>query len=353
MQRLKLALAGVIAMLAADGRLWADTFREIGAGSPARARSIITAGDDPDADLPTEDIHPHPAVARIIVPERGSTSYGSGTLVDVQGEHGLVVTNWHVVSDAVRAPTVLFADGFRSLASVVKSDRDWDLAALAIWRPPVEPVALATQPPRPGEMLAIAGYGKGPYRLASGRCTNYLSPNTRLPREMVELAAAARQGDSGGPIFNGRGELAGVLWGEGGGYTMGSYCGRVRLFLAGVIPDGPRENATPNLVNVPPRAVARQAALGRLASNSSSVPAQASTDYDVLQASANGTVLSRRPDSAIGDFATAGLEQASPAGSTIDWPAFLGRTRQEQGKTLLAVIGVVAVVLRVRRGLAS
>ena len=46
------------------------------------------------------------------------------------------------------------------------------------------------------------------------------------PVEMVELSAAARKGDSGGPILNSRGELAGVLFGAGFGRTTGSYCGR-------------------------------------------------------------------------------------------------------------------------------
>lgn len=352
MHWLYLALGGLLLMPISGGRIWADTFREIGVVPPHRAHSIVSPGGDPDIDLPTEDIHPHPAVVRIIVPERSSTSYGSGTLVDVQGEHGLVLTNWHVVSDAVRPPTVLFADGFRSLAHVVKADRDWDLAALAIWRPQVEPVRLAAEPPRPGEMLSIAGYGQGPYRLASGRCTNYLAPNTRLPREMVELAAAARQGDSGGPIFNRQGELAGVLWGEGNGYTTGSYCGRVRQFLAGVVPEEPASDDT--MVPVPPRAVARQLAAAALASTATAARPSSSTNYDVPQASATGTVLASRPDLAPGTSAAGGFEpsQATDCPS-FDWLTFVGRTRPEQGKTLLAVIGVAAIALRVRRSFAA
>ena len=55
---------------------------------------------------------------------------------------------------------------------------------------------------------------------------------------MVELSAEARQGDSGGPILNERGELAGVLFGSGPGYTSGSYGGRVLQFLATVVPGG-------------------------------------------------------------------------------------------------------------------
>jgi hypothetical protein len=54
---------------------------------------------------------------------------------------------------------------------------------------------------------------------------------------MVEVSAQARQGDSGGPILNERGELAGVLFGAGFGTTSGSYAGRVKQFLIGVAPN--------------------------------------------------------------------------------------------------------------------
>lgn len=181
---------------------------------------------------------PHPAVARILVPEKNGQSYGSGTLVDARGQHGLVITNWHVIRDASAEITVVFPDGFRSPAHVVKTDRDWDLAALSIWRPTVSAIPLATAAPQIGESLTIAGYGSGDYRAAIGTCTQYLAPSERHPYELVEVAAEARQGDSGGPIFNGQGELAGVLFGSGPGYTSGSYGGRVREFLATVIPTG-------------------------------------------------------------------------------------------------------------------
>lgn len=188
---------------------------------------------------------PHPAVVRVIAIENDGAAYGSGTLVGTSGDQGLVVTNWHVVRDAKGRIEVVFPDGFRSAANVLATDADWDLAALAIWRPAVEPVPLAAGAPRAGEPLTIAGYGSGRYRAVTGRCTQYVAPGTNLPFEMVELSVAARQGDSGGPIFNGRGELAGVLFGAARGTTTGSYCGRVRWFLAGVtdefrpVPDSP------------------------------------------------------------------------------------------------------------------
>lgn len=181
--------------------------------------------------------HPHPAVARIIVPEAGATSYGSGTFVDARDQFGLVITNWHVVRDAQGVVEVLFPDGFRSKARALKVDPDWDLAALVIWRPSIEPVKLASAAPKPGDQLTICGYGQGMYRAATGRCTRYYAPRLDFPQHMVELDVEARQGDSGGPIFNRQGELAGVLFGAGQGTTLGSFGGRVQSFLASLAPD--------------------------------------------------------------------------------------------------------------------
>jgi hypothetical protein len=190
-----------------------------------------TGFGNPQAAAPAAAQQPHPAVARIIVPEKDGTSYGSGTLVDVTESQGLVITNHHVVRDQAGPITVVFPDGFRSQATVIKADKTWDLAALSIWRPNVAPVAISAQRAQPGEPLAIAGYGSGNYRMAAGRCTQYVSPGAQHPFEMVEVSAAARQGDSGGPILNSRGELAGVLFGEGDGKTAGADCGRVAQFL--------------------------------------------------------------------------------------------------------------------------
>ncbi len=182
---------------------------------------------------------PHPAIARITVPEKNAVSYGSGTLIDARGEFGLVVTNWHVVRDAAGTITVDFPEGHRSAAHVVRTDPDWDLAALAIHRPKAEPLPISDQLPRVGEVLTIAGYGSGQYRAAAGPLAGFAAPRFGFPEEMLDLAAVeARQGDSGGPIINQRGEVCGVLFGSAPGYTIGSYGGRVRQFLATVIPDG-------------------------------------------------------------------------------------------------------------------
>jgi hypothetical protein len=117
---------------------------------------------------------------------------------------------------------------------VIRHDEPWDLAAIAIWRPKVVPIPIAPAPPVIGEPLSILGYGKGPFRSETGPCTQYLAPGSGYPLEFVELAARARQGDSGGPILNARGELAGILFGQAQGRTIGACSTRVRAFLAGI-----------------------------------------------------------------------------------------------------------------------
>ncbi len=212
-------------------RVWAEEF-----GQGLVQGSQETAAKPPAAfqSVPQQ---PHPAVARIVVPEGEAASFGSGTLVDVREGYGIVVTNWHVVRDAQGPIEVIFPGGFTSQARALKVDEDWDLAALVVWQPAVEPVKIADAAPQPGDLLTICGYGPGIYRSATGRCTQYYSPQEHLPQQMVELNVEARQGDSGGPIFNSRGELAGVLFGAGQGTTLGSFGGRVDAFLASLAPD--------------------------------------------------------------------------------------------------------------------
>ena len=194
---------------------------------------------------------PHPAIARIIVPEKDGVSYGSGSLIDVRDDYGLVVTNWHVVRDAKGAISVLFPDGFSSKAEVVKVDKDWDLAALSIRKPNAAPLPMSATPPQPGQRLIIAGYGSGDFRAAAGNCLGYGAPEQGFPQELVEVDAEARHGDSGGPILTEGGEIAGVLFGTNG-TTHGSYGGRVIQFLNSVLPGGAFAKTTPLPANTIP-----------------------------------------------------------------------------------------------------
>lgn len=314
---------------------------------------------------------PHPAVARIVVPEGDATSYGSGTLVDVREQYGLVVTNWHVVRDGMGEVEVVFPDGFRSQARPLKVDADWDLAALVIWRPPAAPVRLATRAPQPGEQLTICGYGSGNYRAATGRCTQYYAPKVELPQHMVELDVEARQGDSGGPIFNARGELAGVLFGAGQGTTLGSFGGRVENFLASLAPnigsgtqgtaamahaEAPQSALEADALNHEVSAMLVSTSAARHADRAprehkrsgdpapSTLPADATPvdgqwqSVDVLTSEVNAPKMPAATDTAI---LKTGVPHAHTSASDIAW--------LESGKNILALIGSATLMVQLLR----
>lgn len=288
----------------------------------------------------------HPAVVRVIVPNREGLSLGSGALVAVNETHGLVVTNWHVVRDQSGPISVAFPNGLRSAATLLRSDRDWDLAALAIGRPNVSPIPLASAAPRPGEVLTIVGYGKGWYRAAAGRCTQYVSPGGNLPFEMVEVATPAREGDSGGPILNSRGELAGVLFGSSfgpWGRTTGSYCGRVRWFLASVVDDFHRLPGEGTMLAQQPPHVRPNAP--------AAVPVQ---PYPATAGNATAAAAATGPEPAAGSSGGRGIAAApqrsptAPAAPTAainrPLPNLAGPGPFDQAKSILALVGVVLLL---------
>jgi hypothetical protein len=290
----------------------------------------------------------HPAVARIVAPGDGSISYGSGTLVWVGDNHGLVVTNWHVINEATAPISVHFPDGFYSLGTVQKVDRDWDLALVAVRKPNAQPVRLADHAPRPGELLTIAGYGSGQYRAASGTCTQYVAPGTTFPFEMVEVAVSARQGDSGGPIFNSRGELAGVLFGEGHGRTSGSYCGRVKWFLSSVTPSA--IVASESLARVPLKPVSARPSESSNEAEPARIVAAPATHLANQEFRPDASEARGQPASIIATAPLGGVDSASQA---LGWEDLAGTTLGEQAKTVLAALGVLAIILHALRWLGT
>jgi S1-C subfamily serine protease len=176
---------------------------------------------------------PRPAVCRIECGAGPSKDCGTGVLVEARDGRAKVLTAWHVVRDGRTAITIRWPDGTSAPARATAWDSAWDLAVLSTAAPAAAPMPLAPRPPAVGDRLTLAGYGPVPfrYREASGEVTQFLGPTGRHPMHMVEIRAAARQGDSGGPIFNARGEVVAVLWGSTGGLTAGSHVAEIRRML--------------------------------------------------------------------------------------------------------------------------
>jgi S1-C subfamily serine protease len=178
---------------------------------------------------------PRPGVARVSASRGPVSDIGSGVLVESGESHGIVLTNWHVVRDAREQITVHWPDGTKTPGRLLAWDATWDLAAIKVPRPAAEPVTITASAPRIGDPITIAGFGpEGRYREQTGAVTDYLSPARHSTRQLVEMRGTARKGDSGGPMFNAQGELAGVLFGQADGLTIGPCSTRVAIFLAGI-----------------------------------------------------------------------------------------------------------------------
>ncbi len=177
----------------------------------------------------------NPAVARVNVAIGNITYHGSGTLITSD----IVITNWHVVRDKGDI-TVEFGK-FTTKARVIKIDKTWDLAALRLeTKPKIKPIKIG-KVPRIGDKLTIAGYGSGNYQQSTGKLIKFCAPGRTEPDDILELKATARNGDSGGPILNQKGELVGVLFGSINGLTNGSHSGRILKFLKGYnVPKKPK-----------------------------------------------------------------------------------------------------------------
>jgi hypothetical protein len=198
----------------------------------------------------------------------------------------------------------------------------------------VEPVKIAKQPPRPGDFLTIHGYGRGKYRIATGRCTTYYSPQPHFPHEMVELDVEARQGDSGGPIFNQCGELAGVLFGAGQGTTMGSFAPRVRHFLAAVAPDIDQTNSQAHVA-----AADRPAPVVNL-------PAGGKADASAAFYPSAPWLPPKSRNSSDASKAAGTISNATADGQSVVWSELSGTGWYEPMKSFLAVVGLAAIFLR-------
>lgn len=172
---------------------------------------------------------PPPNVVRIFVEDKdGNMSMGTGTLV----RPDLVITNNHVVRDRGGTIRVLFPDWSVCEATVVKTDKRWDLAALKIESVKIPPMKFGKHP-KVGDVVTVGGYGSGWFESNSGKIKAFYKPDGKSPGDVVNVNAMVRNGDSGGPIIS-NGKLVGVLFGCSDDGTYGADIGQVRKFLEGM-----------------------------------------------------------------------------------------------------------------------
>ena len=147
-------------------------------------------------------------------------SQGSGFVYDKEGH---IITNNHVVADAIRV-TVVFSDDSEAEATIVGTDPGSDLAVIKVDVDPdrLFPVTIGNSDQlRVGQLVATIG---NPFGLSGSMSTGIVSGLGRLLPggaaapggqrfnipDIIQTDAAVNPGNSGGPLLNLNGEVIGV-----------------------------------------------------------------------------------------------------------------------------------------------
>ena len=168
------------------------------------------------------------------VPMRGQ---GSGFIISADG---IILTNAHVVRDAQNV-TVKLTDRREYRARVLGADARTDVAVLKIDARDLPVVTLGKPSDlRVGEWVAAIG---SPYGLENTVTVGVVSAKGRtLPDDsyvpFIQTDVAVNPGNSGGPLFNARGEVVGInsqIYSQTGGYQGLSFA--IPIDVAGKIKD--------------------------------------------------------------------------------------------------------------------
>ncbi len=142
--------------------------------------------------------------------QRKTTAVGSGFIVDPDG---LVVTNHHVIESADEIE-VVFDDGRRVPATLKGTDEKTDLALLEIKTDQPLPYVVFgdSDAAEVGDWVIAIG---NPFGLGGTTTSGIISARGRDIRsgpldDFIQIDASINRGNSGGPLFNTKGEVIGV-----------------------------------------------------------------------------------------------------------------------------------------------
>lgn len=186
------------------------SFAELAARVRPAVVFISTEGVQPvNATVPGNPLGGFPELFERFGPQRVS-GVGSGFIVS---DDGLVVTNYHVIKDA-HAVQVTLDDGTEHHAKIVGTDPKTDLALLRVEvGKPLPTVTFGnSDDTRVGDWVVAVG---NPFGLGGSVSAGIVSARGRNIHsgpydDYLQFDAPINQGNSGGPLFNTRGEVVGV-----------------------------------------------------------------------------------------------------------------------------------------------
>lgn len=153
----------------------------------------------------------HSTVTNIYGQVSQTASSGSGFVIS---EDGYVVTNYHVVQGATSL-TVILSDSTEYDATLVGGDETNDIAVLKIEAEGLQYVTIgSSEELTVGDQVVAIGNPLG--ELTSTLTAGYVSAKDRdvstsgAAINMIQTDAAINSGNSGGPLFNMKGEVVGI-----------------------------------------------------------------------------------------------------------------------------------------------
>lgn len=193
------------------------------ASLPSAAPNVTYTG----TVMPAEDIYAM-AVNQVVGvnSEEKTNVFGASTPAAVSGsgfiisEDGYIVTNYHVISFAVDQGftlTVMMHDGTAYPAKVIGYESDNDLAVIKIEASGLSAVTQGDNDAmKVGETIYAVGnpLGQLDYTMTNG-IVSALDRNINVDEatsiNMFQIDAAVNSGNSGGPVYNSRGEVIGIV----------------------------------------------------------------------------------------------------------------------------------------------
>jgi len=161
-----------------------------------------------------------PTVVSISVNSTSGNGTGSGSIVQSDATKSYIVTNNHVIDDAVSGGkvTVEFQDGTELTATIRGRDIAYDLAVLEISKgnlPTISTgdsskVLIGDLSVAIGSPLGLSGTVTSGIISALNRPVLAGSTNQASYIDALQTDAAVNPGNSGGPLVNGQGEMIGV-----------------------------------------------------------------------------------------------------------------------------------------------
>lgn len=217
-----LGVATLVDLGGDDGRT-VTVVREVSLPAPSDGSSTATPDaapsdrGDASAGLSVSAIYREaaPGVVRVESGDGAEARLGTGFVVDRRGH---ILTNAHVIQEGSATAQVLFGDGTELEARVLGRDEDIDLAVLRVSPLPDSARVLPPGSVRDlevGDAVVAIGNPLGFDQTVTSGIVSALkrpirSPNDTTIQNVVQTDAAINQGNSGGPLLDGRGRVIGI-----------------------------------------------------------------------------------------------------------------------------------------------